>query len=204
VASGEKLEAHGGYLCRWEDFDSKALVSLARAALAEDGQRPDECSLLVSLLPKSRIVRFAYDGAHTYGRKGARWYETHHAFAAGLSREASVTVHAYVLDPDELEQVVAYGGGRNVGGERIKYEDAELDEDDFDESAFEKQKQKWPLGHLARVLGVPREELARIHRAKTALLPLDGSEVEGKLSDLFPGEANQHFAAQPQGAEKAA
>jgi hypothetical protein len=187
------LEAHGGYLCRWEDFDSEKLVEIARAAIIEDGQRPADCSLLVSVLPRARVVRFAFDGAHTYGRKGARWYEQHHAMARAVSRELGVTVHAYVFDPDDLEQVVAYGGGRKVGGERVKYEDAELDEDELDDSSFEKMKEKWPLGHIARVLGVAREELVRIPRARTVLLSLDGADARGKLSELFPGERVRSF-----------
>jgi hypothetical protein len=183
------LEAHGGYLCRLEELDTSELVCLAREALVEDGVEPSDCSLLVSALERPRVLRLAYDGPHTYGRRGARWYETHHALARRLSTQLGSVVHAYVFDPDELEQVVGFGGGRKVGGERMRYEDAELpDEEDaeLDEASFEKLKTRWPLGHLAKVLGVPREELVRIARAPAALLDLNGSTAPGRVAELFP------------------
>jgi hypothetical protein len=182
------VEAHGGYLCRFEELDAAELVLLARDALVQEGIRPGDCSLLVSALERAKVLRFAYDGAHTYGRRGARWYETHHAFARGLSSVLGSTVHAYVFDPDELEQVVSFGGGRKVGGERLRYEDAELpgdEEGELDERSFEALKERWPLGHLAKVLGIERDELLRIARTPTTLLEFEGGGAKGRLKELL-------------------
>ena len=55
------------------------------------------------------MVRFAFDGPHTYGRAGARWYMSHHAFPRRLSQHLAGAVHTYVFDPDDLELVVSYG-----------------------------------------------------------------------------------------------
>ena len=48
------------------------------------------------------------------------------ALARLLSRAANATVHAYVFDPEEREQVIAYGNGHRVGGDKVVYEDVEL------------------------------------------------------------------------------
>ena len=183
------MEAHGGYLCRFEELAPGELVRVAREAVIEEGIAPDSCSLVVSALEKPRVLRFAYDGPHTYGRRGARWYQTHHAFARRLSCVLKGVVHAYAFDPDELEQVVGFGGGRKVGGETMRYEDAELpdeDADELDEQSFERLKARWPLGHLAKVLGVAREELVRIARAPATLLDLNEAGVAGTLEALLP------------------
>jgi len=164
------------------------LQRLARQAIEADGQLADDCGLLVSVLPGVKIARFAFDGAHTYGRNGARWYLSHHAFARRMSEHLSLVVHAYVFDPDELEQVVSYANGRKVGGESLRYEDAELPDDD-EESSFEKLKNKWPMGHLARVFGVDREALLRMARETTALIDLTVEAPSQPLWRLFPGLA---------------
>lgn len=180
------MEAHGGYICRLEELEAHALAELAKQALIEDGADPSDCSLLVSLLPRPRVLRLAYDAPYTYGKKGARWYEHHHALARLLSKSSGLTVHAYVFDPDELEQVTGYGAGRKVGGETMRYEDAELpDDEELDDLAFERMKARWPLGHLAKVLGVAREELLRIVRADTVLIELDGSAPRRSIAELF-------------------
>ena len=83
------MESHGGYLCPYEDVDVAWLQRLARQAIETDGQLADDCGLLVSVLPGAKVVRFAFDGAHTYGRNGARWYLKHHAFAKRLSEFVS-------------------------------------------------------------------------------------------------------------------
>ncbi len=184
------VEAHGGYVCRFEDVDVAWLQQLARQALYEDRIEGTDAGLLVSVLPGAKVVRFAYDAGHTYGRKGARWYLQHHAFARKLSEHLRETVHAYVFDPDELEQVVSYGNGHQVGGEVLRYEDAELPDDD-DETSFEKAKAKWPLGHLGRVLGVQREELIRIARQTTALIDLGRPSAPQPLWQLFPAVVGQ-------------
>jgi hypothetical protein len=50
--------------------------------------------------------------------------------------------------------VLAYGNGRKVGGEVLRYVDVELPDDEDDAATFERLRAKWPLGHLGRVLGV--------------------------------------------------
>jgi hypothetical protein len=179
------VEAHGGYLGRFEDVDVAWLQQVARHALEEDGQSVADVGLQVSLLGGPSVVRFAWDAPFTYGRQGARWYLTHHTLARRLSEHLKTALHVYVFDPDDLEQVMAYGNGRRVGGELLRYVDVELDDDD-DDAAFEKLKGKWPLGHLARVLGVDREALIRLPRAATALIQLDRVYQPQPLWQLFP------------------
>jgi len=180
------LEAHGGYLVRLERFDSVDLVGLARDALLADGQDPANASLQISVIPRRKVVRLAYDAPHTYGRAGAQWYGDHHALAMMLSATSGLTVHAYVLHPD-YEEVVGYGNGRRVGGELLRYEDADLGEDeDLDDAGFEKLKSRWPLGHLAYVFGVTRNELLSMPRTPSGLLSLDGSQSADGLGHLLP------------------
>jgi hypothetical protein len=172
---------------------------VARLALEEDGQSSEDAGLLVTVLGGPRIARFAWDAPFTYGRQGARWYLTHHALARKLSEHLRVTVHAYAFDPDEVEQVIAYADGRRVGGESLRYEDAELPEGD-DEDAFERLQQKWPLGYVARVLGIERAELLRIPRNSSALLDLARPQEPKPLWQLFPEKVqalrqSEHFAA---------
>lgn len=180
------MESHGGYLCQISDVDAAWLQRLARLALEEEGQCPDDVGLLVTVLGGPRIARLAWDAPFTYGRAGARWYQTHHALARRLSEHLRVTVHAYAFDPDELEEVVAWADGRRVGGELLRYEDAELSDDEDDAAAFKKLQQKWPLGYLARVLGIEREELLRIPRKSSALIELSPPLQPTPLWQLFP------------------
>ena len=135
-----------------------------------------------------KVVRFAYDAPHTYGRRGAHWYGKHHALAARLSTALGVTVHAYVFDPEDLEQVVTYGGGQRVGGETLRYEDVEVDEDELSEEAFDKLRERWPMGRLGRLLGLARPELLRLPRARSVLIPLD-IDAPAVLEPLFGGHA---------------
>jgi hypothetical protein len=181
-----RSEAHGGYLCRLESLPGEALARMARESLASDGEPSEGAGLLVSVVKK--VVRFAYDAPHTYGRRGAHWYGSHHALAASLSTALGVTVHAYVFDPDELELVVSYGDGHQVGGETLRYEEVEVDEDDLSEEAFDKLRERWPMGHLGRLLGLARPELLRLPRADSVLLPLDG-DAPAVLDPLFGGHA---------------
>ncbi|MCU0696437.1 MAG: hypothetical protein MUC96_07905 [Myxococcaceae bacterium] len=183
---GAGVEAHGGYLCRFEDVDVAWLAQVARFALEEDGQRPDDVALQVTVLGGPGLVRFAWDAPFTYGRAGARWYLSHHALARRLSEHLKTALHVYVFDPDELEQVMAYGNGRRVGGETLRYVDVELPDEEDDEAAFERLKSKWPLGHLARVLGVAREELIRLPRQATVLVELAREYAPQPLWQLFP------------------
>ncbi len=181
-----RLESHGGYLCRFEDVDVAWLAQVARFALEEDGQSPVDVALQVTVLGGPGLVRFAWDAPFTYGRGGARWYLSHHGLARRLSEHLKTALHVYVFDPDELEQVMAYGNGRRVGGETLRYVDVELPDEDDDEAAFERLKDKWPLGHLARVLGVAREELIRLPRQPTALIELGREYSPQPLWKLFP------------------
>ncbi len=183
------MESHGGYLCQYEDVDVAWLQNLARQALVEEGQSSDETGLLVTIMGGPRVVRFAWDGAFTYGRPGARWYLTHHALARRLSEHLRQTVHAYAFDPDEVEQVVSFAEGRRVGGELLRYEEVELPDDEPDDEAFARLQARWPLGHLARVMGVAREELLRIPRQSTALLELSRTLEPRPLWQLLPDTA---------------
>jgi len=179
-------EAHGGYLCRLESLPGDVLPRLAREALASEGEPSEGAGLLVSVVKK--VVRFAYDAPHTYGRRGAHWYGGHHALAVQLSTALGATVHAYVFDPDELEQVVTYGGGHRVGGETLHYADVEIDEDELSEEAFDKLRERWPMGRLARLLGLSRREVVRLPRARSVLIPLD-VDAPAVLEPLFSGPA---------------
>ena len=49
----------------------------------------------------------------------------------------------------------------------------------------ERLKERWPLGHLARVLGTRRGELVRLPRTKTLLLDLDGARPELSVAQLL-------------------
>ena len=177
------MEAHGGYLSRLEQFESSKLIKLARQALAEDGQQIDSCSLAIARVPRRSVIRIAFDAPHTYGRRGARWYEEHHALARLLSREFQITIHAYVLDPEEFEQVVTYASGGKVGGERVEYD--RVDAPGTDEELAELNA-RWPLGYLARILGVTRDELVKLPRSPSALLELEGAGPRGTVADLLP------------------
>ena len=178
-----RSQAHGGYLCRLETLDGGELPRLARESLEADGQSSEGAGLLVSVVKK--VVRFAYDAPFTYGRRGAQWYGKHHALAAQLSTAFGVTVHAYAFDPEELEQVVTYGAGRRVGGETLRYDEAEIEDDALSEEAFEKLRARWPIGHLGRLLGLDRQELLRLPYARSVLIPLDEGATSG-LGKLFP------------------
>jgi hypothetical protein len=180
-----RSEAHGGYVCRLESLEGGELPRLARESLEAEGEPSEGAGLLVSVVKK--VVRFAYDAPHTYGRRGAQWYGTHHALAARLSIAFGVTVHAYVFDPDEMEQVVTYGDGHRVGGDTLRYEDAEIDDAALSEEAFEKVRARWPLGHLGRLLGLARPELLRLPYAPSVLIPLD-VDAPPLLEPLFHAE----------------
>lgn len=177
-----RSDAHGGYLCRLESLAGGELPRLARESLEADAQPSEGAGLLVSVVKK--VVRFAYDAPHTYGRRGARWYGQHHALAVRLSTAFGVTVHAYVFDPDELEQVVTYGDGRRVGGETLRYDEAEIDDEALSEEAFDQLRERWPLGHLGRLLGLARHELLRLPYARSMLIPLDADQGPA-LEPLF-------------------
>ncbi|MBJ6761959.1 hypothetical protein JGU66_14385 [Myxococcaceae bacterium JPH2] len=165
---------------------------MAREALTLDSAE-GATALRVTVNRRRKVVRLAFVAPFTAGRQGAHWYAAHHALARLLSRAANATVHAYayVYDADEGEEVIAYGNGRRVGGERVVYEDAELPcpLDELDDATFERLQSRWPLGHLAYVFGLTREELVRMPRAMPAhVLMLDAadSSSEAALATLLP------------------
>jgi len=169
-----------------EGLEFADLAALGRQALALDGMGTGlDCGLQVSAIPRRKVVRFAYDAPFAYGRRGVAWYRNHHALARLLSVSLGTTVHAYAFDPDEGEAVIGYGNGRKVGGEALRCADAELPEEsdgELDEAAFQKMKERWPLGHLAYVFGITRAELLALPRAETLLLPLGGSGYSSEVS----------------------
>lgn len=167
-----------------ESLDEVDLVQLARTALTLDGVNPTGHGLILSAIPRRKIVRIAYRGPTFEGRDGARWYEEHRAFAELLSQSIRSTVHAYVFDPDELEQVMAYGGGRWVGGECVRYDEVEV-EGELDETEFERLKAHWPIGHLAYVFGVTRQELLRLAKTPITAIELDGGAANDDVGRLF-------------------
>lgn len=183
-------------MCRVEALECADLVALARQGLALDGVAdPRDVGLQVSVIAHRKIVRFAYDAPFTYGRRGARWYESNHALARLLSVALGTTLHAYVFDPEDMEMVTGYGNGRKVGGEHLRYVDAEWGED-VDDDQFERMKDRWPLGHLSYVFGVSREELLKLPRAQSLLLPLDGTESMAHFTRRFD-ELLTPFHARP-------
>jgi hypothetical protein len=189
LRGGSTLEAHGGYLVRLESFRGLDLVRLAREALALDGAAGCLPALRVSVNRRRKVVRLAFLGAAMSGRQGAHWYAEHHALPRLLSRAANTTVHVYVYDPDESEQVIAYGNGRRVGGDRVVYDDVELSgEEEQDDAAFKRMRAHWPMGHLAYVFGLTREDLLALPRlVSSAVLSLDATDAQERLEVLLPG-----------------
>ncbi len=186
---GCPLEAHGGYLIRLESFLGLGLVRLAREALVSDGVLGGPDALRVSVHRRRKLVRLAYEGSSNAQRQDARWYGEHHALARVLSRAANATVHAYVFAPDSHEEVIAYGNGRRVGGDKLVYEDVDLPAEtgEMDEAAFSQMSSRWPLGHLAYVFGLKREDLLRLPRITTSrVLSLDAVDAEAQLEELLP------------------
>lgn len=183
------MEPHGGYLCRLEGVETDVLVGLARKALLDEGRGAAEAALLVCLHPERQWARLAFDAPFTYGRIGAQWYKTHVALAQRLSRSLAFPVHAYVFDPQEEEWCQTFSKGLGVESTLLRYVEAELSEEDvddeLDEQAFERLKEKWPLGQLARKLSFSRKELLSMPRGQTVWLPLEGTFSQGPLLQMF-------------------
>ncbi|WP_367616419.1 hypothetical protein [Corallococcus exercitus] len=166
-------------------------MRLAREALSTDSV-PAATALRVTINRRRKVVRLAFLGPFSQGRQGAHWYAAHHALARLLSAAANATVHAYVYDADEGEEVIAYGNGRRVGGEKVVYEDAELPcpLEELDDEAFARLQSRWPMGHLAYVYGLTRDELLRIPRAPLArVLPLEGTAAGSEADAMASLEA---------------
>jgi hypothetical protein len=174
--------SHGGYLFRLESLTAARLLTLAREALRLEEESSADCSVRLSLMHPGKLVGVSYRAPFTGQEDSGRWYLTHHSLARLLSRELSSAVHVYALDPDELEEVTSYAKGRRVGGERLEYAHIELSEDDL-----ELEKESWPLGHLARILGVERDLLESIPRMRSVVLSLDeGVLVTSSWEVLLP------------------
>jgi hypothetical protein len=147
-------------------------------------------SLHVSVIRRRKVIRLAFVGPSHGARLAASWYAEHHALPRLLSRAANATVHAYVYDPTEGEQVIAYGNGHRVGGDEVLYADVEMSgEEELDDAAFTRLRARWPMGHLAYVFGLTREDLVGMPRAvPNRVLPLDMvADAEEQLDVLLPG-----------------
>lgn len=168
------------------------LVRLAREALVLDGLTGSPPSLHVTVIRRRKVVRLAFVSPLITGQRGAQWYADHHALPRLLSQAANATVHTYVYDPTECEEVIAYGNGRRVGGDRVSYSDVELSgEEELDDAAFTRMRARWPMGHLAYVFGLAREELLGMPRSSpSVVLPLDAAndaeDPEERLDVLLP------------------
>lgn len=185
-AGGHTLEAHGGYLIRIESFSRLELVRLVREALASEGLSGGLPSLHVSVIRRRKVVRLAFTGPRA---PDASWYASHGKLPQLLSRVANATVHAYVYEPTTQEEVIAYGNGRRVGGDRVVYDEVELSTpmEEMDEAAFAYMRSRWPLGHLAYVFGLKREELVGLPWvSSSAVLALDAPDAEERLEVLLP------------------
>lgn len=185
---GSPLHAHGGYLIRLESFVGLELLQLARQALALDGVTGVLPGLQVSVIRRRKVARLAFVGPSTAGPQGVHWYAEHHALPRLLSLAANATVHAYIYDPEQCEQVIAYGNGHRVGGDRVVYDSVELSgEEEMDDAAFTRMRARWPMGHLAYVFGITREELLGIPRVVSGvMLALDAEDADERLERLLP------------------
>ncbi|MDC0709257.1 hypothetical protein POL68_12360 [Stigmatella sp. ncwal1] len=142
----------------------------------------------MSVIRRRKVVRLAFTGPHAPA-SGASWYVAHGALPKLLSRAANATVHAYLYAPSSNEEVIAYGNGHRVGGDRVVYDDVELPlpVEDMDDAAFAHMRSRWPLGHLAYVFGLKREELLGLPRVSaSAVVALDAPDVEAQLEALLP------------------
>ena len=53
--------------------------------------------------------------------------------------------------------------------------------------SFSQMRSRWPLGHLAYVFGLKREDLLKLPRITTsAVLSLDAADAESRLEELLP------------------
>jgi hypothetical protein len=170
------LSAHGGYLLRPESLRSLDLVEVARSALAFEGADPSDAAIQVSVLRSPGVLRVAFDAPFTpYGRRGALWYRDHHAFARLASEHIAGAAHVYAIDADRFESVTSYASGHKVGGDSVVYDEVEMDfgdEDGTDVTAFEEMRARWPVGHLAQVFGLTRDELLHLPWNQSVLLQL--------------------------------
>ncbi|WP_224249664.1 hypothetical protein [Hyalangium gracile] len=146
-------------------------------------------NLHVTVIRRRKLVRLSFVGLPAAGRGAASWYAEHHALPRLLSRAANATVHTYVYEPAAGEQVIAYGNGHRVGGDQVIYADVEMSgEEEQDDAAFTRMRARWPMGHLAYVFGLTREELLGMRRtAPGVVLSLEAADAEERLETLLPG-----------------
>ncbi len=110
------------------------------------------------------MVRVAFEIPK--GSKVQEWSSVHKILAQLLSDGQGAPVHSYLVMPWEMEEVDTFAGGKRVGGERLLYAAEEPDDEDVvDDEHFSRLQEKWPLGRLARVLGLRRTELLRLARS---------------------------------------
>lgn len=164
------------------------VAALARSVLALEGLEPDGVSLQVSVHPRRKVVRLAFRGTEIFeGLRGARWHAQHHLLASQLSLRSGGAVQVYAVIPGELEKVATYGNGRRVGGETLSYDDVELtDAQASDDEAYALLQKSWPLGHLAHVFGLSRDELLGLAGRPGLLIGLDGAEQVDLQEALLP------------------
>lgn len=186
------MGAAGGYFIRLESFEGLDLVGLARQALVLEGVEPAGARLRVGAHRKRRVVHLTLEAPALGGAAGARWFSQHPALARLLSGVTDAAVQSWACDPEAFEEVFTWARGRRVGGERLEYSTVDLPPDaETDDAAFERLRRTWPLGHLAHVFGLPREDLLALTRARGLLLPLEegqGADGPGReaLSGLLP------------------
>ena len=169
---GKPLKTQSGCFCQNEHLASVDLTTVARAVLAQEQRPVDGAALMVSPSAVANVVRVAFDVSQSKDIKG--WNGVHRGLAQALSQGARAPVHAYLFMPWEGEEVGTFAAGRKVGGDRVVYLEEEPEDDDVvDDEHFARLQDSWPLGRLARVLGLRRAELLRLARSgRTVRHPL--------------------------------
>jgi hypothetical protein len=68
----------------------------------------------------------------------------------------------------------------------LRYDDVDPPPEGTGEHEFKQIQSQWPLGYLAKLLGVTRADLVSLPRAPSVLLELDAEPPEGELADILP------------------
>jgi hypothetical protein len=152
--------SHGGYLFRQAEVSGAFVQALARDALIT-AQESVETSLVSLKLVGTTLVAVSFESKAFEHHFDAVWFSLHHAFAIRLSQHLTSPVHVYALDSDNFELVRTYASGKAVGGERVTYDHIDAPDDD---AAFEAMQDEWPLSRLARILGIRRRNIEKLHR----------------------------------------
>jgi hypothetical protein len=154
------VNSFGGTICHYQDVDLAWLQRLAQSVLTDLGLGLAKTALCIETHAlaraqtqpaptQRRTMKFIFVGIKCNK-------ESQRSLARRLSEHLLVTVHSFSFT-DDGEAVASFAGGRRVGGDELSYEDVSLDEDS--DEAFAEQQAQWPLGHLACVLGITREDL---------------------------------------------